>query len=201
MFVFDFGLGQVAEKLANRHVLAAGGGTAVELLRLGFHALGKVAHLVEIQRQDLPDRLVLHEAAHVLAADQRDVLAEFPPVQFEQAVAVLALLLGHFGEHLGAAGILRPQALGDVGVDAVVLFLVGDGQGEDLAFGKLGEVAHGARMWRLQRGGQAGGGMMRVLRSRTASSVPPQCTGLASPHPPRSPSRSTIASMSAAVAM
>ena len=95
---------------------------------------------------DLPDRLVLDEAAHILAADQRNMLAEFRPVQFEQALAMLALFLGHLGEDLGAAGILAPQALGDVGIDAVVLFLVGDRQGEDFAFGEVGKVAHGAHI-------------------------------------------------------
>ncbi len=96
VFVLHLGLGQVAEQLADRDVLAARRGAAVELLGLGFHALGEVAHLVEVQRLDLPDRLVVDEAAHVLAADQRDVLAEFLPVEVEQAVAVLALLARPF---------------------------------------------------------------------------------------------------------
>ena len=59
---------------------------------------------------------------------------------------MIAFLVGHFGEHLGAAGIVLAQALGDVGVDAVVLFLVGDGQGEDFAFGQIGEIAHGGNV-------------------------------------------------------
>ena len=54
------------------------------------------------ERLDLPDRLVLDEAAHVLAADQRDVLAELLAVELDQPAAVLALLAGHLGEHVGA---------------------------------------------------------------------------------------------------
>ncbi len=42
--------------------------------------------------RSLPDRRVGQEAAHVLAADQRDVLAEFLPIQLDQAPAVFALL-------------------------------------------------------------------------------------------------------------
>ena len=98
---------------------------------------------------------MVDEAADILAPDQRDVLAELVPVQLQQAAAVVAFLSGHFVEHRGAAGIVVPQALGDVGVDATVLFLVGDRQGEDLAFGQVGEIAHG---------GECGGWRERVKR-------------------------------------
>ena len=150
VLVLHLGLGQVAEQFAHRDVLAARGGAAVELLGLGFHAFGEVAHFVEVQRIDLPDRLVVDEAAHVLAADQRNVLAEFRPVEFEQALAMLALLLGHLGEDIGAGRVVGPQAFGDIGIDAVVLFLVGDRQREDFAFRQVGEIAHGAHFggWR-----------------------------------------------------
>ena len=100
----------------------------------------------EAERADLPDRLVLDEAANVLATDQRDVFAELLLVQLDQAAAVLALLRAHLAEHIGGGGIVVAQALGDVGVDAAVLFLVGDRQGEDFAFGQLGEVSHGGNL-------------------------------------------------------
>ena len=100
---------------------------------------------------------MVDEAAHVLAADQRDVLAEFVAVEFEQALAVLALFLGHLGEDIGAGRVLGPQAFGDIDVDAVVLFLVGDRQREDLPLGQVGEVAHAAPMWRMRRAGQGVG--------------------------------------------
>ena len=104
------------------------------------------------KRVDLPDRLVVDEAPHILAADQRDVLAEFGPVEFEQAVAVLAFFLGHLGEDMGAGRVLGPQAFGDIGVDAVVLFLVGDRQGEDFPLGQVGEIAHAGQCGQARQG-------------------------------------------------
>jgi hypothetical protein len=44
---------------------------------------------------------VLHEAAHVLAADERDVLAEALPIELDQPAAMLVLLLRQLGEDLG----------------------------------------------------------------------------------------------------
>ena len=92
---------------------------------------------------DLPDRRVLDEAANVVAADQRDVLAEFLLVELDQPAAVVALFGGHLGEDIGTGRIVVAQAFGDVGVDAAVLFLVGDRQCEDLPFRQIGEIAHG----------------------------------------------------------
>ena len=100
--------------------------------------------------------------AHVLAADQRNVLAELLAVEFEQALAVLALFLGHLGEDIGTGRIVRPQTFGDIGVDAVVLFLVGDRQGEDLPLGQVGEVAHAAPMWPMSGLGQEAGATRRA---------------------------------------
>ena len=72
-------------------------------------------------------RPALHEAAHVLAAHQRDVLAEAGDVQVEELAAVLALLGRHVVEHPRAVGVVAPQVLGEVGVDAAVLLLGADG--------------------------------------------------------------------------
>ena len=71
-------------------------------------------------------------SVYVLAADQRDVLAEFPPVDVQQAAAMSPLLGRHLGKDIRAAGIFGAQALGDVQIDTAVLFLIGDGKGEDL---------------------------------------------------------------------
>ena len=68
------------------------------------------------------------------------------------------LLLGHFREDVGTAGIVFPQALGNVGVNAVVLFLIGDRQGEDFAFGQIGKIAHGR---------ECGGNLRLVKRGRS----------------------------------
>ena len=66
----------------------------------------------------------------------------FDDEEIDQSPAVHVLLGGHVGEHLRAGGIVFAQAVGEVGVDAPVLFLVGDRQRENLALGKLVEIAH-----------------------------------------------------------
>jgi hypothetical protein len=80
---------------------------------------------------------VADEAADILTADQRNVFAELLPVEFQQAAAMGAFLAGHFGEHLGAAGIFLAQSFGDIEVDAAVLFLVGDGKRQDFPLGQV----------------------------------------------------------------
>jgi hypothetical protein len=39
---------------------------------------------------------------------------------------------------------VRAEALGEAAIDAAVLFLVGDGEGENLLLGQIGEALHGA---------------------------------------------------------
>ena len=85
----------------------------------------------------VPDRWMLDEAAHVVAADQWDVLAELLLIELDQAAAVIAFLAGHLGEDIGRGRVVLTQAFGDVLIDAAVLFLVGDGQSEDFAFGQV----------------------------------------------------------------
>jgi hypothetical protein len=93
---------------------------------------------------------MVDETAHILAADQRNVLAEFRAVEFEQALAMSAFLLGHLGKDMCAGGVFGSQAFGNVGIDAVVLFLVGDRQCEDLPLRQVGKIAHGRHIggWR-----------------------------------------------------
>ena len=69
-------LRQIVQQLANAGVLRAGGGLLVEAAALHFHGAGLIADGVEAERLHQPDRIAMHEAAHVLAADQRDMLAE-----------------------------------------------------------------------------------------------------------------------------
>jgi hypothetical protein len=99
--VSRFGCREIAQELAHARVGRALLCALVELPRLIFALLGLVAHLVEAERPYHPDRLVLHEAAHVLAADERDVLAEALPIELDQPAAMLVLLLRQLGEDLG----------------------------------------------------------------------------------------------------
>ena len=85
---------------------------------------------------------MLDEAFDVLAADQRQVVAEFLPVEVEQHAAVAHFLVRHLVEDLGGGGIFLAQAFGEAAIDAAVLFLVGDGEREDFLFGEIGEAFH-----------------------------------------------------------
>ena len=85
---------------------------------------------------------MLDEALDVLAADQRQVVAEFLPVHVEQHGPVAHLLVGHFVEHLGGGGERFAQALGKAAIDAAVLVLVGDGKRKHFLLGKIGKAFH-----------------------------------------------------------
>jgi hypothetical protein len=71
----------------------------VEAFALRLHQLPLGAHLLKPERAQQPGRLALEEAPYILAADQRDVVAELLAIQIEEAMAVGVLLLGHGGEH------------------------------------------------------------------------------------------------------
>ena len=83
-----------------------------------------------------------HEALHVLAAHERQIIAELLAVEVEQHAAVANFLLGHLLEHLGGGGILLAQAVGEAAIDAAVFFLVGNCKREDLLLGQVGETFH-----------------------------------------------------------
>ena len=126
---------------------------AVIALGLVFHVLGEFAHFFQAERPHQPERgLVVDEALDVLAADQRQIFAEFLPVEVVQHGAVVHLLVGHLVEHLGGGGELLAQAFGKAAVDAAVLLLVGDGERQHFLLGQVGKFLHGAPLgvgWRL----------------------------------------------------
>ena len=84
----------------------------------------------------------MDETLHVLAADEREVIAEAGLVQFDEAAAVAGLLLPHAFEHLGGGRIIFAKAVGEIAVDALVFFFQGNGKGENLAFGEAFETTH-----------------------------------------------------------
>ena len=57
--------------------------------------------------------------------------------------AVADFLFGHFVEYLGGGGKLLAQSFGKAAVNPAVLLLVGNGEREDLLFGKVGKTTHG----------------------------------------------------------
>ena len=64
-------------------------------------------------------------------------------VEFEQAVAMAAFLLGHLLEHLRRVRIAFGEVLREAHVDAAVFLLGGDRNGQHLALGQIGEILHG----------------------------------------------------------
>src|SRR6266540_4032900 len=70
----------------------------VEALGLQLHLFDVLADRVQAQRPHQPHRPALHEALDVLAADERDVLAELLAVQHQQPVPVTVFLGTHFLE-------------------------------------------------------------------------------------------------------
>src|SRR5439155_25735865 len=83
------------------------------------------------------------EPLDVLTADEWDVVAEALPVQVEEAVAVAVLLGPQLAELLRRGREVLLEAVGEVVEDAGVLFLEGDGQGQDLLLAEALERAHG----------------------------------------------------------
>ena len=136
-------VGEVAEQLAHAGVGGARRGAAIEVGGFLFHRFGALAHGVDVEGLAHPHRLAADEAAHVVAADQRNVLAETLAEEVDQHLAMAVLLLGHALEHLGGGREIVAQALDEIAIDARVLLLVLDGKGEHLAIRQVGEGALG----------------------------------------------------------
>ena len=74
--------------------------------------------------------------------------------QLDQAAPVAGFLLAHAVEHGGRTGKIVAQALGEIGVDALVFFFQRDGQGEHFPLGQAFKTAH--RTTIAGRGGSRG---------------------------------------------
>ncbi len=94
LFVLVLGGGKVVEQIAHGVVMRRLRGAAIEPRRLVFHLLGKFARGIDRQRPVEPDRPALDEAFDVLAADQRQKIAEFLAMKIEQHVAMARSPLG-----------------------------------------------------------------------------------------------------------
>ena len=110
-------------------------------MRLILHGLGLIANALDAERADQPVRLALVIAAHMLAADQRDVFAEALLVQRDQRGAVAVLLVGHFLEHPGRGRVFVAQPVGIGAVDAAVILFGGYGKSQDFLLGQRIERA------------------------------------------------------------
>src|SRR5579871_6319474 len=139
--MLPLGRGKVAEQRADGGVADTFDRAFVETARLELHDLRLLAHSIEPERTVEPHRLARDEAFHVLATNQRDVLAETLAKDLNQPRAMRRLFLLHLVEHCRRRGERLAQSIGEVAVDAAVLFLERDREREDFRFGQIAEVS------------------------------------------------------------
>src|SRR5579883_1457448 len=90
-------LGEVVKQLADRGVVRASRRFLVKASRFFLHRGALRANRLQSQRADQPHRPPVHEPAHILAPDQRNMIAELLPEQFDQAAAMAEI--GRSEEH------------------------------------------------------------------------------------------------------
>src|SRR6516225_1730764 len=128
VFVAPFRLGQVPQELAR---ICRGyflQGLLIEPPCLRFHSLHFAADPLRAQNRVQPDRLPVHKAFDVTAANERDVVAESLLKDIDQLPPVNRLFLVHLSQQLCGFRVLVLHPLTKLAVNAPVLFLKGDGQ-------------------------------------------------------------------------
>ena len=141
------------KKIAHRVVVRGLRGAAIEPRGLVLHFLGEFARGVDAERAVEPDRPARDKAFDVLAADQRQKVAEFPAVKLEQHVAMPDLLLRHFIVHIRSLGIRAAEPVSKGAIDAIVLVFIGNGEREDFLLVQIGKALHGRSLGGLGAGG------------------------------------------------
>ncbi len=109
-------------------------------MRFQLHDLGLLAHLFDTERADEPLRAAFDESLYVLAANQRNVIAEALLVEVDQALAMPGLFGLHVLEHFRGGGVGVAQTVGEVAVHAGVLFFELDREREDLLLAEIFEA-------------------------------------------------------------
>jgi hypothetical protein len=141
--VYILGLRQAVEQFSDRNITRRLCSLAIETCRLILHRFGIFAHRVERKRTNQPQRPgVLHKSFYVLAADQRQVVAELRSIEIEQHRSMLHFLVCHFVEDLGGGGIMVAQPLREALVDAAILLLIGNRKCENFQLAKFAEALH-----------------------------------------------------------
>ncbi len=85
----------------------------------------------------------MHEALHVLATNEGNVLAELLSMQLDQPMPVPIFLCPHFLEQFRGRGKVALQTVGEIVVDTGVLFFQRDRESQDLLLRETAEGAHG----------------------------------------------------------
>ena len=136
------GGGQLPQQIAHGIIVRGLRGAPVEARGLVLHGLGEFARGVERQRPVEPDRTPLDEALDVLAADQRQKVAEFLAMKIEQHVAMPDLLLGHFVVHFRGVRIGTAERIGEGAVNAIILVFVRYGERQNFLLVQVGKAFH-----------------------------------------------------------
>ena len=93
--------GQITEQLADANILRTARSDLIELLGLEFHAFRCFLDGLQAEWPNELNGAAIHEPAHVLPADERDVVAELLPVEVDEPVAVAVLVRLEDPEPLG----------------------------------------------------------------------------------------------------
>src|SRR5689334_22377088 len=136
------GGGEIEEELADGGIAAALGGLPVEAIVLKLHHLGALPDRIDAHVLHEPGGLVIDEAGDVVAADQRDEIAEFLAIGFGQPAAVLVLLLRHVGKDQRRGREAVAQGIGEGGVGAGVVILARNRERQQLLLGQFGKGLH-----------------------------------------------------------
>ena len=142
-FVLVLGGGELAQQIAHGVVVRGLRRAAIKARGFVFHLLGEFARGVEAERAVEPDRPARDKALDVLAADQRQKVAEFLAMKIEQHVAMPDLFLRHLVVHFRGVGIGAAKPVRERAVDAVVLVLIGDRERKNFLLVQVGKTFHG----------------------------------------------------------
>ncbi|MGI4799724.1 MAG: hypothetical protein ACRYG8_37925 [Janthinobacterium lividum] len=145
MLIGKFSFREVTKQLADAGVVHPGSGLLVGVTCILLHRLHVAAGGLDAHRPNLSAWPPLHQALHVLSADQRDMRSEAFREHIDQPATVLVLLGRHVGEHSGALGVVFLKLVSKIGIDPAILLLAGDDQREQVTLGKVAELAHGQR--------------------------------------------------------
>jgi hypothetical protein len=135
-------LREIVKKPADAGIARPGGRPFVKQPCLLLYGTGLVAGCFQAQRTCEPYGAAFDEPPHVLAPDQRNVFAKFLLIEVLQPLTVAGFLLAHLFKSRRGIGKITAEFLSEVGVDALVLFLQRNGQGEELLLRQLIEVSH-----------------------------------------------------------
>ena len=145
-FVLVLGGGKPGQEIARCRIARSLGRAPVKARRLDFHCLGELTRRVDRERPVEPDRLARNKSFDVLAANERQEVAEFRTIEIEQHVVMAALLLRHPVVHPGGVRIGGAQPVRERAIDMVVFVLAENRERQNFALTQIGKAFHGRNL-------------------------------------------------------